>query len=83
MASNIKSKPTTLFNYGIASKGAVTIKQSVSTKVLGTPGSAASILSASSGAPSISTGKGAIDGNLADIRLDQRGAVGRLANRRH
>jgi hypothetical protein len=64
---NIKSKPTTLFNFGIASKGAVTIKQSVSTKVLGTPGSAASILSASAGAISISTGKGAIDGNLAVV----------------
>lgn len=63
----IKSKPTMLFNYGIASKGAVTIKQSVSTKVLGTPGGAASILSAAAGATSITTGKGAVDGNLAVI----------------
>jgi hypothetical protein len=64
---NIKSKPTALFNYGIASKGAVSIKQSVSTKVLGTPGGAASILSAAAGATSISTGKGAVDGNLSVI----------------
>jgi hypothetical protein len=64
---NIKNKPTTLFNYGIASKGAVTIKQSVSTKVSGVPGGAASILSAASGATSITTGKGAVDGNLAVV----------------
>ena len=63
----IQSKPTTLFNFGIASRGAVTVKNSVQTRILGTPDASASILSASTGPTSITTGNGTIDGDLAVV----------------
>ena len=61
----IKSKASSVLNYGVASNGPVTIKSAPTTKVLGTPDSAGSILSADTGATTISTGKGTIDGDLA------------------
>ena len=81
----IQAKSTTLFNYGIASKGAVTIKNSVQTKVLGTPDSDASILSASTAATSITTGSGTIDGNLTVVVAKSQvnlggGSVGGASN---
>ena len=56
--------PTTVFDYGIASRGAVQVKSSAATKVLGTPDAAGSILSTFAGTPAITTGSGPIDGDL-------------------
>jgi hypothetical protein len=72
----VAGKSTTLFDYGIASRGAVTIKNSSSTNVLGTPDLSASILSASGNATSITTGGGTVDGELAVVRSKSQVSLG-------
>lgn len=63
----LTSRRSSVFNYGVASRGAVQIKNSVSTTLRGTPDASASVLSAFAGSPSISTGKGLIEGDLAVV----------------
>jgi hypothetical protein len=58
---NVRS---TVFDYGVAATGPVQFKPGPTTKLLGEPDAAASILTASALVPSIVTGKGDIDGNL-------------------
>jgi Tfp pilus assembly protein PilX len=60
-----KNVPTTVWDYGVASRGAVQVKSSAETKVLGTPDPAGSILSTYAGSPSITTGAGPIEGDLS------------------
>jgi hypothetical protein len=63
----VRPKQTSLFNYGIASRGAISIKNSAQTNVLGQPGTSASILSAAGGATSITTGGGTVSGDLSVV----------------
>jgi hypothetical protein len=60
----LQSSPGAILNYGVASQGAVQLKASSSTQVQGTPYEDASIMSAYTGSPSITTGSGAIEGKL-------------------
>ena len=62
---DLVNKKTTVFDYGVAAKGQVEFKASPTTKLLGTPDSAASVLSALAAGPSIVTGSGAIEGDLS------------------
>jgi hypothetical protein len=59
------NKHTTVFKYGVASRGKVQVKSTASTTITGAPGAAASVLAVDVGSPSITTGKGRIDGDLA------------------
>jgi hypothetical protein len=61
---DLVNKKTTTFDYGVAAKGSVQFKSTATTKLLGTPDSAASVLSASTAAGSIVTGSGTIEGDL-------------------
>ena len=59
------NKPTAVFKYGVASRGKVQVKSTASTRITGAPGPAASVLAVDVGTPSITTGNGQIDGDLA------------------
>ena len=61
----LANRKSTVFDYGVASRGAVQFKSTANTKALGTPDNAANILSTAGSSPSITTGKGTIDGDLA------------------
>src|SRR5215213_7688 len=61
------SRPTTAFKYGVASNGRIQVKSSAATRITGTPGAAASVMSTSVATPSLVTGGGAIDGDLAVV----------------
>jgi Tfp pilus assembly protein PilX len=56
-----------VFDYGIAGAGPITVKKSVTTKILANPAGTAGMMSASASAISITTGSGQIDGNLAVV----------------
>ncbi len=57
--------PATALNFGIAAKSKIQVKNSVSTKVLGTPSTAGSMLSTLGSGVSIATGNGTISGDLS------------------
>lgn len=59
--------PSAVFDYGVASRGKVQLKNSANTKLIGTPDAAASVLATFAGAPSIVTGSGVIEGDLAVV----------------
>ena len=56
--------PSPVFDYAIASKAKVQLKNAPTTRITGTPAADASILSTFAGTPSIVTGAGPIDGGL-------------------
>jgi hypothetical protein len=70
------SRPTTTFNYGVASKGKIQVKSSASTKITGAPAAAASVMSGSVDTPSLVTGGGAIDGDLAVLSSKSQVSLG-------
>lgn len=72
----LTSRRSSVFNYGVASRGKVEVKSSVSTTLRGTPDAAASVLSAFGGSPAISTGKGVIEGDLAVVGAKAQVALG-------
>jgi hypothetical protein len=71
-----KDIPTTVFDYGIASRGSVLIKSSPATKVLGTPDASGSILSTFAGAPAIMTGNGPVEGDLTVASTKAQAVLG-------
>lgn len=60
-------QPSAVFDYGIAGAGPITVKKSVTTKILANPAGTAGMMSASASAISITTGSGQIDGDLAVV----------------
>src|SRR5687767_3309077 len=56
-----------IFGFGLASQGAIQLKRTNDTKIIGEPDGDASILSAHPGSPAISTGSGPIEGDLSVV----------------
>lgn len=82
---NVKSSSSSVFNFGVAAKGPITVKNSTQTKVLGTPDLAGSMLSAYTGTTAITTGNGTIDGDLSVVVAETQvdlggGSVGGASN---
>jgi hypothetical protein len=65
-----------VFDYGVASAGKVQVKNTASTKVLGTPAASASILSTAAASPSIATGAGPIGGDLGVMTAKAQVSLG-------
>ena len=60
----MENSRSTVFDYGVAAMGPVRFKSSPTTRLLGTPDAAASVLTGSAISPAITTGKGEIEGKL-------------------
>jgi hypothetical protein len=69
-------RPTPVFDYGVASAGKVQVKNASATKILGTPGASASVLSTSAASPSIATGGGPIGGDLGVMAAKTQVSLG-------
>jgi hypothetical protein len=65
MEYDLVNRKTAAFDYGVASRGTVQFKASPTTRLVGTPDSAAGVLSTSAASPSITTGSGPIEGDLS------------------
>jgi hypothetical protein len=79
------NKPSSIFDYGVASRGKVQLKASSSTQVFGSPDADGSIFSSFAGPKAIWTGSGDIEGDLFVVGDKNRvllggGSVGGSSN---